>query len=111
LNHAADVLARHLRTSGVGPDVLVGIHCERSLEMLVSIFAVLKAGGAYVPLDPSYPRERIEFMISDSGLKLILSMRNEHDQLVSGGRQVIELDHVLDHSGEKAADLNPINQP
>src|SRR5213075_1364686 len=60
------------RNVGVGPDVLVGIHIERSLEMLVCVLGVLKAGGAYVPLDPAYPRERLEFMLKDCGAKALL---------------------------------------
>ncbi|HEY9653971.1 MAG TPA: AMP-binding protein, partial [Crinalium sp.] len=53
LNARANQLARHLQTLGVGPDVLVGLCVDRSLEMLVGILAILKAGGAYVPLDPA----------------------------------------------------------
>ncbi|MDB6039124.1 MAG: amino acid adenylation domain protein, partial [Verrucomicrobiales bacterium] len=72
LNALADHLAGQLQDYNVGPDTLVGIHCERSLAMVVSQLAVLKAGGAYVPLDPGYPPDRIAFMIADSGLKIIL---------------------------------------
>ena len=56
LDARAAVLARKLRTLGVGPDVLVGICVERSIEMVVGLLGILKAGGAYVPLDPRYPR-------------------------------------------------------
>ena len=63
LDGAANRLARHLRRLGVGPDALVGVCVERSLEMLVAVLAVLKAGGAYVPLDPAYPPDRLEFMM------------------------------------------------
>ncbi|MGH9932082.1 MAG: amino acid adenylation domain-containing protein, partial [Pyrinomonadaceae bacterium] len=66
LNAWADQLAVHLRSKGVGPNMLVAISLERSLEMVVGILGVLKAGGAYVPLDPAYPQERLEFMIADS---------------------------------------------
>jgi len=66
LNHRADLLARRLRELGVGPDVLVGICVERSIEMMVGLLGILKAGGAYVPLDPSYPKERLAFMLEDS---------------------------------------------
>ena len=57
LNQRANQLAHHLRSLGVGPDGLVGICVERSLEMVVGVLGILKAGGAYVPLDPSYPVE------------------------------------------------------
>ncbi|POC65628.1 AMP-binding protein, partial [Vibrio vulnificus] len=66
-------LARVLRSHGVGPEVRVGLALERSLEMVVGLLAILKAGGAYVPLDPEYPLERLQYMIEDSGVRLLLS--------------------------------------
>ncbi|MEY4544399.1 MAG: pyoverdine synthetase [Pseudomonadota bacterium] len=73
LNAAANRLARLLRARGVGPDVLVGVCAERSLQMVVGLLAILKAGGAYVPLDPTYPEERLRYMIEDSGIPLLLT--------------------------------------
>lgn len=73
LNARANQLARALRNQGVGPNQVVGILAERSVEMLVGIFAVLKAGGAYLPLDVDYPAERIEFILQDAGVQLLLS--------------------------------------
>nr|WP_256349511.1 non-ribosomal peptide synthetase [Pseudomonas gingeri] len=73
LNRRANQWAHHLIARGAGADVLVGVACERSLDMLVAIVAVLKAGAAYVPLDPGYPNERLRYMIEDSGLKLLLA--------------------------------------
>ena len=61
LNRRANQLAHYLQKLGVGPEVLVGICVERSIEMVVGLLGILKAGGAYVPLDPSYPRERLSF--------------------------------------------------
>src|ERR1022692_2237867 len=66
LNHRANQLARFLRHTGVGRNILVGVFAERSLEMVLALLAVLKAGGAYVPLDPSYPVDRLHFMLEDS---------------------------------------------
>ncbi|HEY0607039.1 MAG TPA: condensation domain-containing protein, partial [Herpetosiphonaceae bacterium] len=66
LNARANQLAHHLRDQGVGPDVLVALMVERSLEMIVGMLAILKAGGAYVPLDPSYPAERLQYMLGHS---------------------------------------------
>jgi amino acid adenylation domain-containing protein len=66
-------LAGHLRSLGVGPEVLVGICMERSLDLVVGILGVLEAGGAYVPLDPTYPRERLDFMLADAGVGLVLT--------------------------------------
>src|SRR5277367_4332091 len=59
LSDRAERLARHLREMGVGPEALVGVFLERSIEAIVALVAVLKAGGAYLPLDPAYPRERV----------------------------------------------------
>nr|WP_238348837.1 non-ribosomal peptide synthetase [Pseudomonas lactis] len=73
LNRRANRLAHRLIEAGVGPDVLVGLAVERSIEMVVGLLAVLKAGGAYVPLDPEYPPERLAYMLEDSGVKLLLT--------------------------------------
>ncbi|NRA56463.1 MAG: amino acid adenylation domain-containing protein, partial [Gammaproteobacteria bacterium] len=81
LNQKANQLAHKLRAQGVGPDVLVGIAVERSLEMVVGLLAILKAGGAYVPLDPDYPQERLAYMIEDSGIELLLTQGHTVPQL------------------------------
>ena len=73
LNRRANRLAHHLRRLGVGPDALVAICAERSLEMVVGVLGVLKAGGAYVPLDPAYPAERLRYMLHDSAPDVVLS--------------------------------------
>ncbi|OUL34979.1 amino acid adenylation domain-containing protein, partial [Nostoc sp. 106C] len=73
LNQRANQLAHYLQSLGVGPEVLVGICVERSLEMIVGMLAVFKAGGAYVPLDPAYPQERLAFMIADAQLQVLLT--------------------------------------
>ena len=73
LNERSNQLARYLQGLGVGPDTLVGICVERSLEMMVGLLAILKAGGAYVPLDPAYPKERLAFMLADAGCPVVLT--------------------------------------
>jgi amino acid adenylation domain-containing protein len=73
LNRRADQLAHQLRTLGVGPEVLVGVRLERSIELVIGILGILKAGGAYLPLDPSYPPERLQFMIEDAKPAMILT--------------------------------------
>ncbi|HWG91861.1 MAG TPA: amino acid adenylation domain-containing protein, partial [Candidatus Thermoplasmatota archaeon] len=73
LDEEANRLAHHLRTLGVGPESLVGIAMERSVRRVVSVLAVLKAGGAYLPLDPAYPRDRLQFMLEDSGARTLLT--------------------------------------
>ncbi|HET6977283.1 MAG TPA: amino acid adenylation domain-containing protein [Pyrinomonadaceae bacterium] len=76
LNRRANQLAHLLRQCGVGPESLVGICLERSAGMVVALLAVFKAGGAYVPLDPQYPRERLSFMLEDSGLSIIVTQQH-----------------------------------
>ncbi|GAA0268070.1 non-ribosomal peptide synthetase [Pseudomonas rhodesiae] len=73
LNRRANRLAHRLIKAGVGPDVRVGLAVERSFDMVIGLLAVLKAGGAYVPLDPDYPRERLAYMLDDSGVQLLLT--------------------------------------
>jgi amino acid adenylation domain-containing protein/thioester reductase-like protein len=80
LNERANQLAHHLQGLGVGPEVLVGICLERSIEMIVGILGILKAGGAYVPLDPSYPQERLAYILSDSQISLLLTQ----EKLIAG---------------------------
>ncbi|WP_411382455.1 non-ribosomal peptide synthase/polyketide synthase [Pseudomonas sp. MPB26] len=81
LNRRANRLAHRLIAVGVGPDVLVGLAVERSIEMVVGLLAVLKAGGAYVPLDPDYPRDRLAYMLQDSDVKLLLTQAHLLEQL------------------------------
>ena len=76
LNIRANQLAHYLRKLGVGPEVMVGICLERSLEMVVALLGILKAGGAYLPLDPDYPLERSLFMLQDSGVSVVLTDGN-----------------------------------
>jgi amino acid adenylation domain-containing protein len=73
LNGWANHVARRLRGLGVGPDVLVGIMMERSVQMVVALLGVLKSGGAYVPLDVNYPQERLRFMIDDADLRVVIA--------------------------------------
>ncbi|MDH0894619.1 MULTISPECIES: amino acid adenylation domain-containing protein, partial [unclassified Pseudomonas] len=85
LNDHANRLAHRLIELGVGPESLVGIAMERSVELVVGMLAVLKAGGAYVPLDPAYPEERLAYMLQDSGVSLLLSQSHLSERLSSSG--------------------------
>ena len=73
LNQKANQLGHYLRSLGVGPEKLVGISLNRSMEMIISMLGVLKAGGGFVPIDPNYPEERISFMVEDSGINVLIS--------------------------------------
>jgi aspartate racemase len=92
LNRKANRLARYLQRQGVGPEVVVGLATERSIEMIVGLLAVLKAGGAYMPLDPSYPHERLLFMIEQTNVKLILTQKHLLAHLPASQAKLIPLD-------------------
>ena len=104
LNERANRLARYLRARGVGPEVLVGLCVERSLEMVVGLLGILKAGGAYVPLDPSYPRQRLAFMLEDAGTRVVLTQESLLESLPEGDFQRVRLDadwpEIARESGE-----------
>ncbi len=76
LNERANQLAHYLQRQGIGPESLVGVLMERSVELVVALLAVLKAGAAYVPLDPGYPAERLSFMIEDARVRLLLTAQD-----------------------------------
>src|SRR6266516_2779503 len=92
LNARANQLAHHLQALGVGPEVLVGICMERSLEMIVGLLGVLKAGGAYVPLDPLYPPERLAFIMQDSQITVVLTQERLRLWMPEHSVQVVSLD-------------------
>ncbi|HEU4323406.1 MAG TPA: amino acid adenylation domain-containing protein [Roseiflexaceae bacterium] len=81
LDERAGLLARRLRRHGVGPETVVGLCAERSLDMVVGMLAILKAGAAYMPLDPSYPADRLAFMLDDARPPVALVQRHLADRL------------------------------
>ncbi|HEX7241424.1 MAG TPA: condensation domain-containing protein, partial [Longimicrobiaceae bacterium] len=92
LDRGANRLAHHLAGLGVGPGTRVGVCLERSPDMIVAFLAVLKAGGAYLPLDPAYPRERLEYMLADSGAEVLLTGERLLDALPAHGGATVCLD-------------------
>jgi amino acid adenylation domain-containing protein len=86
LNRKANQLAHYLISLGIGPEKLVGICVERSIEMVVGLMGILKAGGGYLPLDPSYPQERLAFMMQDVALSVVVTQ----ERFVENGRLRIE---------------------
>src|ERR1700674_5625314 len=92
LNARANQLAHYLRGLGVGPETLVGLYVERSLEMVVGLLGILKAGGAYVPLDPTYPRERLVFMLDDTHSAVLLTQHHLTAKLPAPSTPVVCLD-------------------
>jgi amino acid adenylation domain-containing protein len=104
LNGRANQLARHLRNHGIGPDDVVGICLERSVEMVIGVLAILKAGGAYLPLDPNYPSERLEHMLQDAAPRVVLTQRQLIGLLPESAAEKIclseTLQHISSHSDE-----------
>ena len=92
LNRRANDLAHNLRALGVGPDVLVALFFERSLDMVVGMLGVLKAGGAYIPLDPNHPRNRLEFMLADAKPLVMLTQTQLQSKLPPHRSHVIAID-------------------
>src|SRR5437588_198601 len=102
LNARANQLAHYLRQLGVGPEVLVGLCMERSLEMVVGLLGILKAGGAYVPLDPSYPAERIAFMLTDAQAPVLITQQNLTEHLPAHHAQIVCLDADMAVLGQQS---------
>lgn len=92
LDARADRLARYLQKLGVGPDARVGLCVERSLDLIVGLLGVLKAGGAYVALDPKLPKERLAFMLSDSGARVVLMQAASGDLFQDSDVRQVYLD-------------------
>ena len=81
LDRRANQVAHHLRGLGVGPETVVGLCLERSLELIVGLLGILKAGGAYLPLDPQHPVERLGFMLGDAGARVLVTQQALLDRL------------------------------
>ncbi|MGV0103655.1 Non-ribosomal peptide synthetase [Nostoc sp. DSM 114160] len=92
LNQQANQLAHYLQSLGVGPEVLVGLCVERSLEMVIGVLGILKAGGAYVPLDYAYPQERLAFMLQDAQVSVLLTQEKLKSGLPNHQAKIVCLD-------------------
>jgi amino acid adenylation domain-containing protein len=92
LDERSNRLARYLQGLGVGPDTLVGVSMGRSELLAISLLAILKAGGAYVPLDPGFPKDRLSWVIEDSGMAVILTTAETRERLPLSASIIIELD-------------------
>ncbi|MCR8981703.1 non-ribosomal peptide synthetase [Brevibacillus laterosporus] len=109
LNERANQLARTLRAEGVGPDQLVGILVERSLDMMVGLLGILKAGGAYIPIDPVYPEERIRYMLEDTGAKLVVAHSHLQERITFAGK-CLAVDEESSYQ-DLTTNLEPISTP
>jgi len=109
LNGMANCVARRLREKGVERDSIVPIIVNRSFEMLIGILGILKSGGAYLPIDPEYPEDRINYMLEDSGTRILLTMSDLRNKTSFRG-ETIFLDKI-DVSESLEGDLKVINNP
>ncbi len=109
LEARANGLARHLRRLGVGPEVRVGLCVERRASMVTALLGILKAGGAYVALDPAYPRERLAFMMEDSGAEILLAERHTLGSVPAGGRRVVLLGEIEEAAVRPRVRIDPEN--
>jgi amino acid adenylation domain-containing protein len=110
----SNALAHHLRSLGVGPEVLVAVALERTAWRVVAVVAVLKAGGAYVSLDPTHPPERLSYLLSDAGARVVLTEERHAARVETGGARVLSLDGSWegiegDRSSSPAVGLSPSN--
>lgn len=108
LNERANQLAHYLRRWSVGPDVLVGLCAERSLEMVIGMLGILKAGGAYVPLDPAYPHERLAFILQDIQTPILVTQESLRERLAVYNTRVISLDSDQERLTKEPADALPM---
>ncbi|RGC69155.1 Tyrocidine synthase 3 [Micromonospora sp. MW-13] len=111
LNAAANRVAHRLRAAGVGPETLVGVCAQRSVELVAGLLGVLKAGGAYLPLDPEYPADRLSFMVTDAAAPVVLVQEQLRDVLPDTGATVLALDDESAWADQHTADPTPTAGP
>ena len=102
LDRRANAVAATLRGLGVGPDSMVGVFMDRSVEMVVSLLGILKAGGAYVPMDPAYPAVRIAMMLEDSHADVVLTERRLRDAVPDTVPHVVTVDQFDGRAEDRA---------
>ncbi|MFI6330021.1 amino acid adenylation domain-containing protein [Micromonospora chersina] len=111
LNATANRIAHRLRAAGVGPETLVGVCAERSVELVAGLLGVLKAGGAYLPLDPEYPADRLAFMVTDADASVVLVQEHLRDVLPATAATVLALDDATVWADQPATDPAPAAGP
>ncbi|HEX8087328.1 MAG TPA: amino acid adenylation domain-containing protein, partial [Blastocatellia bacterium] len=92
LNERANQMGHYLRSLGVGPEVLVGICAERSVDLIVGMLGILKAGGAYVPLDPEYPKDRLASMLEDAQVPILITQERLLERLPENPADIVCID-------------------
>jgi non-ribosomal peptide synthetase component F/acyl carrier protein len=94
LNQKANQIAHYLHSQGIKPEDKIGLCVDRSLEMIAGILGILKAGGAYVPLDTTYPQERLNFILEDARIDLVLTQKHLLERFSQTRSQLIALEKI-----------------
>jgi amino acid adenylation domain-containing protein len=105
LNRRANQIAHYLRSLSIGPETLVGIYVERSLDLIIGLLGILKAGAAYVPIDPEYPEDRLNFILKDAQIPLLLTQERFVDRFSNHCVRIL----CLDRSGDLIAQHKQTN--
>lgn len=101
LNELANQVARTLKEQGISPGIPVGLCADRSLNMVVGILGILKSGGAYLPIDPAYPKDRIEFILEDADVSLMLIEKDQVANVKKKSFKLITFDEVFNSQSSK----------
>jgi amino acid adenylation domain-containing protein len=103
LDHRSNRVARYLKDQmGIGPETLVGLSMERSIEMIVGMLGIIKAGAAYIPLDPAYPAERLRYMVENAGAAVVLSQERLTARWADMKARVVCLDRDWNEIGQSS---------
>ena len=109
LNQRANRLAHMLRERGVGPDVIVGLCLDRSLELVIGLLGILKAGGAYLPIDPAYPKDRLAFMLEDAEAPFLVTRSRLANELPLHQARILCVDDPELSELSAYPTVNPVN--
>ena len=104
LNSRSNRLAHFLCSLGAGPGRIVGVYLDRSFDSVVALLAILKCGAIYLPLDPKYPKDRLEFMIEDSAIALLVAHSSRQESLPATSARVLLLDRERESIAAASAD-------
>src|SRR3954468_14767365 len=109
LNARANQVAHRLRKHGVGPETMVGIYMERGVRTLVGILGILKAGGCYVPIDLQYPKDRVAFILENSGAKALVTDGEQREVVSEFNGPVVRLDEDYSEIADESQNNLPVN--
>ncbi|MDR3623553.1 MAG: amino acid adenylation domain-containing protein [Chlamydiales bacterium] len=110
LNKQSNRLARYLRKLNISSDVIVGIALERSIELVIAIYSTMKAGGAYLPLELTYPKDRLNYMLEDASVEVVITLTTDRDKFLNFKGTILCLDQLeIDESEENLSIDYPLS--